>query len=269
MPRHREIIPGIHWIQECGPNRQGIADAVIAAGADWCTPGVPLHVPQNAYLLVGERSLLFDTLSPAAGDTIVDALADILGDRSLDYLAISHTDVPHAANVARILRQYPDARLVGPAAGETHPLYHLGGAMLVGPGDEIDLGGLRATFPEATFLDAALHTWMAEETTRSLFTVDWLGFPHMEGECLKCVEELPGEIGVSRLEAFHSRVMFWFQYVDTDRVRRATDRLARQFEGYKLLPSHGLPILDEPARYYDLMNQVVENVAATGRTGVL
>ena len=81
-----------------------------------------------------------------------------------------------------------------------HVFYHLDEAFLAGPYDEINLGWLSVRFPEATFLDAALHTWMTEETTRSLFTVDWLGFPHMAGECLRCVDELPVEIDVSRLE---------------------------------------------------------------------
>lgn len=269
MKTHREVLPGIHWIQECGPDRQGIAAGVIADGVDWCTPGRALHVPQNVHLMLGERTLLFDTLSPAGGDLITGALEEILGDRPLDFLAISHPDVPHAGNTARILRRYPTARLVAPRAGETHPLYHLGDAMLVGPDDEIDLGGLVVRFPEATFLDAALHTWMTEETTKSLFSVDWLGFPHMEGECLTCVDELEGEIDVSRLEAFHSRVLFWFQYVDIEKVRAATNRLRREFEGYRLFPAHGLPIRESQARFFDLMNEVVANVSASGRTGVL
>lgn len=266
---HREAFPGIHWIQECGPNRPGIADAVRAGGATWCTPGLELHVPQNAYLLEGERTLLFDTLSPAAGDLVVRALEEILGDRSLDYLAVSHPDVPHAANTARILRSWPGARLVAPRVGETHALYHLDDAIHVGPEDVIDLGGLVVRFPEATFLDAALHTWMAEETTRTLFTVDWLGFPHLEGECLKCVDELPVEIDASRLEAFHSRVMFWFQYVDVGKVEAATARLAREFADYRIAPAHGLPIREDPGRFFDLMNEVVARVSASGRAGVL
>jgi len=269
LKTHREIVPGIHWIQECGPNRKEIADAVISSGASWCTPGRELHIPQNAHLLVGERTLLFDTASPVGGDLVIGALEDILGDRPLDYLAVSHPDVPHAGNTGRILRRYPDAELVAPRAGETHPLYHLDEATLVGPQDEIDLGGLVVRFPEATFLDAALHTWMTEETTKTLFSVDWLGFPHMAGECLTCVDELDGEIDVSRLEAFHSRVLFWFQYVDVEKVQTATDRLARQFEGYRVCPAHGLPIPADSARFFDLMNEVVANVSASGRAGVL
>lgn len=265
----RDVWPGIHWIQECGRHRAGIAAALLAKGVDWYADGRALHVPQNAYLLAGDRTLLFDTLSPAAGDRVLAGLAEILGDRPLDYLAVSHPDVPHAGNVAGILRRYPDCRLVAPAAGETHALYHLDDAIHVGPDDEIDLGGLRVRFPEATFLDAALHTWMTEETSKTLFTVDWLGFPHLDGECLRCTDELDTEICASRLEEFHGRVMFWFQYVDPARVEAATARLAETFAGYALAPAHGLPIRTSAARYYGLMNEVVRRVAATGRGGVL
>lgn len=266
---HREVLPGIHWIQECGRHRAAIADALVAAGSAWAGEGRALHVPQNAYLLAGDRTLLFDTLSPAAGDLVLAALEEILDGRPLDYLAVSHPDVPHAGNTGRILRRYPTARLVAPRAGETHALYHLADALHVGPGDEIDLGGPTLRFPVATFLDAALHTWMTEETTRTLFPVDWLGFPHLEGECLRRTDEIDAEIGVDRLEAFHSRVMFWFQYVDVGAVREATDRLAREFEGYALAPAHGLVIRDDAARYFELMNDVVARVAESGRGGVL
>jgi flavorubredoxin len=265
----RDAIPGIHWIQECGRHRAEIAEALLEKALEWYSGDRDLHVPQNAYLLDGERTLLLDTLSPAASDHALDSLDELLGDRGLDFLVISHPDVPHAGNTGRILRRYPDCQLVAPRAGETHALYHLDGARLVGPGDEIDLGGLVVRFPEATFLDAAVHTWMTEETTRTLFTVDWLGFPHLGGECLRCTDEIDDEIGVSRLEEFHGRVMFWFQYVDVDRVVSATDELARRFAGYTIASAHGLVIRKDAARFFESMNDVVRRVAASGRGGVL
>ena len=266
----RDVWPGIHWIQECGGHRAGIAKAVLARGVDWLAPGQELHVPQNAYLLAGERTLLFDTLSPASGDLLLAGLEELLGDRPLDYLALSHPDVPHAGNTAQVLRRYPRCQLVAPRAGETHALYHLDQALKVGPEDELDLGGLTLRFPEATFLDAAVHTWMSEETTKTLFTVDWLGFPHLGGECLKRTDEIDAAVNVSRLEEFHSRVFFWFQYVDPARVEAATNALADRFDGYALAPAHGLPIPGEDAaRFYAMMNEVVRRVADAGRGGVL
>ncbi len=268
-PLHREVLPGIHMIQECGGHRAGIAKAVLAKQAPWYSEGVELHVPQNAYLLVGDRTFLFDTLSPAASDVILRGLDQVLGNRPLDYLALSHPDVPHAGNTSPILRKYPECQLVAPRAGETHALYHLDEAIKVGPDDELDLGGLLLRFPEAKFLDAAVHTWMTEETSKTLFTVDWMGFPHLGNECLSCVDELDVEICVSRLEEFHSRVMFWFQYVDPGKVQEATNALALAFDGYGIASAHGLPIRQNVAPFYAMMNEVVERVSDAGRGGVL
>ena len=139
----------------------------------------------------------------------------------------------------------------------------------MGPDDELDLGGLLLRFPEAKFLDAAVHTWMTEETSKTLFTVDWMGFPHLGNECLACVDELDVEICVSRLEEFHSRVMFWFQYVDPGKVQEATNALALAFDGYGIASAHGLPIRRNAAPFYAMMNEVVERVSDAGRGGVL
>lgn len=278
MSIHREIWPGIHWIQECGPDRAEMGASALARGETWYAEGREIHIPQNAYLFLGERTLLFDTLSPQGGETIERALDELLGERRLDFLAVSHPDVPHAGNTARILRARPEARLVAPREGDTHELYQLGGALKLGPGDEIDLGGLLLRFHEATFLDAALHTWITEETSRTLFPVDWLGFPHLDGECLKFADEVEAlDLGdpataadqLGRLTEFHARVMFWFQYVDVDRVHAEIDRLARTFEGYRLAPAHGLVIREGQERYFEMMKEVVARVAESGRVGVL
>lgn len=266
---HREIAPGIHWIQECGPDRREIARSVQARGQTWYEPGRPLHIPQNIFLVRGERTLLFDTCSPAAGDSVLDDLASVLGDHPLDYLVVSHPDVPHAGNTPRILERHPRCTLVAPAVGDIHALYHLEDALKVAPGDALDLGGKRVRFHEATFLDAAMSTWMTEETEGLFLPVDWLGFPHMGGECLRFVDELDAEVGVDRLTEFHSRVMFWFQYVDVARVQAEVDRLQATFGDLMVGPSHGLVIRRDAGRFYEMMHEVVARVAEAGRVGVL
>lgn len=266
---HREVVSGVHWIQECGPDRKGIASELVARGEDWYEAGRPLHIPQNAYLFRGERSLLFDTLSPAAGGVLLEDLERVLDGGSLDYLVVSHPDVPHAGNTHRVLRRYPGCRLVAPAVGGLHELYHLEDSHKVAPGDTLDLGGKRLTFHEATFLDAPMSLWMTEDTSGMFMPVDFLGFPHMGGECLRCEDELDARVGVGRLTEFHSRVMFWFQYVDVGKVQAEIDRLARRFEGLMIGPSHGLVIRRNPERFYEMMKDVVERVAEAGRVGVL
>ena len=267
---HRQITPGIHWIQECGPDRQGIASELVARGAEWYRAGRPLHIPQNAYLVVGERTLLFDTLSPAAGEGLLDDLSAALDGRTLDFLVVSHPDVPHAGNTHRVLRRYPDCRLVAPAVGDIHELYQLDQSLKVSPGDSLDLGGKRVTFHEATFLDAAMSVWMTEDSSGLFLPVDFLGFPHMgPDECLRFEDELELAGRLDRLTEFHGRVMFWFQYVDVPKVQAEIDRLAGRFGDLTIGPSHGLVIRRDPGRYYEMMKDVVARVAAAGRGGVL
>ena len=267
MPRL--IRDGIHWIQELGPDRPGIVKAVLERGSTWYEPGKRIYVPQNAFLFTGERTLLFDTLSPAATDRVLMDLQAVLGDRPLDYLVVSHPDVPHAGNTFAILERYPDATLVAPRFGDTHELYHLDAAHKVAPGDSIDLGGKVVHFHEATFLDAAMSVWMSEETSGMLLPVDWMGLPLLDGEGLKFADEIESVIDVDRYTEFHGRVMFWLQYVDVERTQREIDRVLDAFRPAMIASAHGPVIREDVPRYFEWMKEVVARVRAAGRIGVL
>lgn len=235
---------------------------------DWLPPDETVHVPQNAFVLVGEEeTLLLDTLSPASTAEILDGLEAVLGDRELDYVVVSHPDVPHAGNSMAILEAYPAATLVGPEYGTGHEHYHLADAHLVGEGDSIDLGGLVAAFHEATFLDSALSIWMTEREHGALFPIDWLGFPHLGSETLRFVDEIDGEVGVERLLQFHGRVVFWLQYVDVEKTCAEIDRVRETFDPEIVGPAHGLVVREDADRYLDLMKPVVERIDEEGRVG--
>jgi flavorubredoxin len=265
----REFIPGIFWIQECGANLNDLASAMSQDSHNWYRARREVHIPQNAYLFVGEKSLLFDTLSPASSEQIIAELRHILGDRPLDYLVVSHTDTPHAGNTFKIQREYPQTRLVAPRYGDAHELYHLEDALKVGEGDVIDLGGFVLKFHEATFLDAPISVWMTEEKTRMLLPVDWIGMPHMDGECLKCVDELDAVVDVDRLLQFHGRVFFWLQYVNASKIIAEIDRINRHFNPSIIAPAHGLVIRQDASRYMNMMKTVVQVISDHGRIGVV
>lgn len=264
----RQVAPGVHWIQEPGPDRSSFVEGQRDELPDWYDPEQSLHVPQNAYLLADERSLLFDTLSPASTETILDELDHLLSD-GLDYLVVSHPDVPHAGNAPAILDAYPDAELVAPRYGNAHELYHLDDATTVGAGDEIDLGDLTAAFHRAAFPDASVHVWMTERTTGTLFPVDWLGYPHRGDETLRFPAEFETDVTVDRLVQFHGRVLFWFQYVDVPTVQAEVDHLVDAYDPAIVAPGHGNPVREEPARVMELTKPAVEHVAEQGRVGTL
>lgn len=267
MPR--EIRSDVHWIYEAGPERVGSFD-LEERRPDWYESDRDVYIPQCAYLLAGEEeTLLFDTLSPASTDHILEAIDEIVGDRGLDYLVVSHPDVPHAGNALAILEAHPETELVAPAYGNDHELYRLDEALQVREGDELDLGGLVAEFHEATFPDAPVHVWMSERETGTLFPVDWMGFPHFGDEALTFVDEIDGGVDVGQFVEFHSRVLFWYQYVDETKVQREIDRLIAKFEPEIVAPGHGLVIRGDAVEHMELMKDVPGIIEEQGRVGTL
>lgn len=261
----REILPGIHWIQECGRDRSEMFN-LEGEGVD---VGLEVHLPQNAYLFVGQETLLFDTLSPASKETIIEEVNAVLGERDLDYVMVSHPDVPHAGNTPALLRAYPDATVIAPEYGSGHELYRLDDAIHVSESDTIDLGEHIVEFHEATFPDAAVSVWMTEQTTGSLLPVDWLGFPHYDDECTECAEELDRDVGRDRLVEFHGRVLFWYQYVDVAKTQAEINHLIEKFDPEAILPAHGLPIREDTTEHMRRVKDAVKHIDAEGRVGIL
>lgn len=240
----REISQNVYWIQECGSDRGDFIDEP----KEWYDPDDELHIPQNAYLFKGDRTLLFDTLSPASTDHILAELEKALCGETLDYLVVSHPDLPHAGNAMAILQKYPNTTLLAPGYGTDHELYHLEDAVHVIEGDSIDLGGHVLDFHEAYILDAPVSVWMSSRDLNWLLPVDWIGFPHTERECMHCVDELDYDVTVDRLVEFHGRVLFWLQYVDTRTMHGLHEFIVDRFAPDGILPAHGLPIRNDPER---------------------
>jgi len=264
-----EVAPGIHWVYEGGPDRGAMFD-LETRRPDWYDPDQDVLIPQCAYLVEGtDETLLFDTLSPASTDHVIGAISTLVGDRGLDYLVVSHPDVPHAGNASAILDEHLETRLVAPRYGNDHELYRLDDALHVGEGDSIDLGGRVVEFHEATFLDAPVSVWMSERETGTLFTVDWMGFPHSDNEALTPVDESAGTFDIEQFVEFHSRVLFWYQYVDGEKVAREIDRLVDRHDPGIVAPAHGRVIRADADGHMKLMKDVPGIIERRGRVGTL
>lgn len=258
MPR--EITDGVFLLQECN-DRVELTDQYRDDPPDWYVAGRTVHSSQNAYLLVGEQTLLFDTLSPAGRDQVLSDLSEVLDGRSLDYLVVSHPEAPHAGNAQEICEAYPDVELIAPDYGNTHELYYLGDATQIAPGSIIDLGGFELEVVDPVFVDHKMHIWLYERTQGILFTVDWLGLMHMAGECLTCADELDEPVALHRLELFHGRALFWFKYADLAKVDAAVEDIIETYDPSILAPAHGFVVREDTAAYMRKMKSVVRSIS--------
>ncbi len=73
---------------------------------------IPRGVSYNSYLLLDEKTVLFDTVDKAAASEFFANLNQALAGRKLDFFVVNHMEPDHAAGIGEILSRYPEAQLV-------------------------------------------------------------------------------------------------------------------------------------------------------------
>lgn len=73
---------------------------------------VPNGVSYNSYVLLDEKTVLFDTVDKAVSEQFFENLVHALGERTLDYVIINHMEPDHCAMLKEVIMQYPDVQIV-------------------------------------------------------------------------------------------------------------------------------------------------------------
>ena len=74
----------------------------------------PLYhgVSYNSYLLLDEKTVLFDTADWAVGRQFIENVKAVLDGRPLDYLVINHVEPDHASSIEEILLRWPHVKII-------------------------------------------------------------------------------------------------------------------------------------------------------------
>ena len=137
-------------------------------------------VSYNSYLLLDEKTVLFDTVDNAVGRQFLENIAAVLNGRTLDYLVINHMEPDHCALIEDLHLRYPDMKLIGNA--KTFPMIDQFYGM--------DLGDKKIIIKEGETFSCGKHTlhfvmapmvhWPEammtyDETDKVLFSADAFG----------------------------------------------------------------------------------------------
>ena len=76
---------------------------------------LPQGVSYNAYLVIGEKIALIDTVEEAFGSRLFQHIREEIGDRRIDYLVVNHMEPDHSSSIAALRQLYPDITIVGNA----------------------------------------------------------------------------------------------------------------------------------------------------------
>ena len=140
---------------------------------------VPRGMSFNSYLLLDEKTVLFDTVDRSVQAQFFENLEKGLNGRKLDYVFVHHMEPDHAATLGDLMIRHPEATIV--CNGKVINLirqFHCTdpkGAILVNEGDTLDTGRHHFTFVSAPMVHWPEVMVSYDSTDKILFSADAFG----------------------------------------------------------------------------------------------
>ena len=106
---------------------------------------VPNGMSYNSYLILDEKTAIFDTVDQNFTHEWLDNIQNTLGDRKPDYLIVQHMEPDHSANISTFMKLYPDTIIVSSSKAFAMMLNFFGTdfpdrRIVVADGDSLSLG---------------------------------------------------------------------------------------------------------------------------------
>ena len=139
---------------------------------------VPKGVSYNSYLLIDEKTVVFDTVDHAVSEQFFENILHSLGERSLDYIVVQHMEPDHSGTLASLLQKYPSAQVVCNIKTRAMIEQFLGYAIegvIVGEGDTLNTGKHEFVFVMAPMVHWPEVMVTYDKTDKVLFSADAFG----------------------------------------------------------------------------------------------
>lgn len=148
---------------------------------------IPRGISYNSYVLLDEKTVLFDTVDRAIAGQFIENVEAVLGGRDLDYIVVNHMEPDHCATLGDMVSRYPNVKVVCNA--KTVPIinqfYEFGvdsRAIVIKEGDTFNTGKHTLTFYMAPMVHWPEVMVTYDMTDKILFSADAFGtFGAMNG----------------------------------------------------------------------------------------
>ena len=141
---------------------------------------IPKGVSYNSYVLLDEKTVLFDTADESISRQYIENVVHALNGRPLDYMVVQHMEPDHCAMIDDMLRRYPEAKMVcsAKAVGMFAQFYGTdvaARALVVKEGDKLSTGEHTLHFVMAPMVHWPEVIVTYDEKDKILFSADAFG----------------------------------------------------------------------------------------------
>ncbi len=140
---------------------------------------IPRGVSYNSYMLMDEKTVLFDTVDASVASQFYENVSVALAGRKLDFVVVHHMEPDHAATLMDLLLRYPEATVVttAKAAQMMEQFYGAKPVNLqaVKEGDTLCTGVHTLVFTMAPMVHWPEVMMTYDSTNKTLFSADAFG----------------------------------------------------------------------------------------------
>ena len=134
----------------------------------------------NSYVILDKKIAVMDSVDANFKDEWLGNLANVLGDKTPDYLIVQHMEPDHSANIDAFAEKYPDAQIVASAQAFNMMKNFFGTdfsdrRIVVKEGDTLELGEHTLTFITAPMVHWPEVIMTYDSRDKVLFSADGFG----------------------------------------------------------------------------------------------
>lgn len=134
----------------------------------------------NSYVILDKKIAVMDSVDANFKDEWLGNLADVLGNKTPDYLIVQHMEPDHSANIDAFAEKYPDAQIVASAQAFNMMKNFFGTdfsdrRIVVKEGDTLELGEHTLTFITAPMVHWPEVIMTYDSRDKVLFSADGFG----------------------------------------------------------------------------------------------
>jgi flavorubredoxin len=237
-----------------------------------CVTGASGHEAVNVYVLLNAgHPILIDCGSQLHRAVIMQALDELLAGQAPEYVLLTHSELPHAGNLAQVARQWPQVKVIVSNVMlpyiEIAPVLPLAQITALKPGTVLSLAGRTLRFVEALLKDQPGSQWIFDPQTGALFTGDGFGYYHPAAACGKFSDELADGVSVEQFRDYHRAAFRFLRWVVADRLNADLDQLFGRYSVRAVAPIHGSAIRAAVPEHVGRLKRALTQICAEHAMG--
>lgn len=238
-----ELSKNIYWVGTKDKNLR-VFDIIMTTGKG---------TTYNSYLINDDKVALIDTVKNKFFKESLEKVKEILGDKSIDYIVVNHTELDHSGSIKDFLKVYPDATIIATKAAIIYLKEIINTSFKsidISSLKELNLGENTLEFISAPNLHWPDTMFTYVKNKEILFTCDFLG-------CHYCPE---GSIVATYNDGYIKEMEYYYETIMSPFskfVKNGLDKIDK-LSVKMICPSHG-PIHTE--KYIDKIKDAYYEMA--------